>query len=111
MNDGAKGKRPRVIVVGGGFGGLAVARALRRAPVDVVLVDRANYYLFQPLLYQVATSILAPGQIATPIRHLLRAQSNTSVFLGEVSGIDAANKKVLVDYLNKRGQPFDYNYL
>jgi NADH dehydrogenase len=67
---------PRVVIVGGGFGGLAAARALRNAPVHVTLIDRSNHYLFQPLLYQVATAMLAPGDIAAPIRHLLRKQRN-----------------------------------
>jgi NADH dehydrogenase len=64
-------KVPFVVIVGGGFGGLAAAKALRRAPVNVLLIDRSNHHVFQPLLYQVATSVLAPGQIASPIRGLL----------------------------------------
>ncbi len=104
-------KRPRVIIVGGGFGGLSAARALRDAPVDVVLIDRSNHHLFQPLLYQVATSILAPGDIGTAIRQVLAEQKNTSVYLAEVNGVDTAKRQVLVDYLNKRDQPFDYDYL
>jgi NADH dehydrogenase FAD-containing subunit len=104
-------KRPKVVIVGGGFGGLAAARALRDAPVDVVLVDRANHHLFQPLLYQVATSMLAPGEIATPIRQVLAAQKNATVFMAEVSGIDIGRKQVLVDYLNLRARPFRYDYL
>ena len=107
----ASTKRPRVIIVGGGFGGLAAARALRNAPVEVILVDRANHHLFQPLLYQVATSILAPGDIGTPIRQLLAKQANASVFMAEVSGIDTTRRQVLIDYLNKRGVPFKYDYL
>ncbi len=110
MANGTEQKRPRVIIVGGGFGGLAVARALRDAPVEVIVIDRSNHHLFQPLLYQVATSILSPAQIATPIRQLLGSQTNASVFLAEVSGVDAAAKKVRIDYLNKHGQ-FPYDYL
>src|SRR5881275_907438 len=77
-------RRPRVIIIGGGFGGLYAARALRDAPVDVTLVDRTNHHVFQPLLYQVATAMLAPSDIAAPIRWLLRSQQNAEVLLEEV---------------------------
>jgi NADH dehydrogenase len=77
---------PHVVIVGGGFGGLAAARALRRAPVRITVIDRSNHHLFQPLLYQVATAILAPGDIAAPIRHLLRRQRNVTVAMAEVTG-------------------------
>jgi glycine/D-amino acid oxidase-like deaminating enzyme len=87
-------ERPRVVIVGGGFGGVSAARGLARAPVDVTLVDRNNHHVFQPLLYQVATAHLAPGDIAAPIRQLLGGQRNTSVFLGEVTGVDAATRTV-----------------
>src|SRR5712671_7997929 len=80
---------PHVVIVGGGFGGLAAARALRHAPVRVTVIDRSNHHLFQPLLYQVATATLAPGDIAAPIRHLLRRQRNVTVAMAEVTGIDA----------------------
>ena len=88
---------PHVVIVGGGFGGLAAARALRNAPVRVTLIDRSNHYLFQPLLYQVAVATLAPGDIAAPIRELLRKQRNVTVAMAEVTGVDPANKRVLVD--------------
>ncbi len=88
--------RPRVVIVGGGFGGLAAAQALRRAPVDVVLVDRTNHHLFQPLLYQVATAGLAPGDIAAPIRQILRRQKNATVLMGEAVGLDAAARTLRV---------------
>jgi NADH:ubiquinone reductase (H+-translocating) len=104
-------RRPRVVIVGGGFGGLAAARALRNAPVQVILIDRTNHHLFQPLLYQAATSILGPSQIATPIRQVLAKQENASVFLAEVSGVDTVKRKILVDYLNKKAQPFPFDYL
>ena len=78
--------RPHVVVIGGGFGGLYAARALRRAPVDVTLVDRRNHHVFQPLLYQVATAALSPADIAAPIRHILRRQRTRRVLLGEVDG-------------------------
>ena len=79
-----------MLIVGAGFGGLFAARALRRAPVDVTVVDRANYHLFQPLLYQVATGVLSEGDVAPPIRDVLRKQRNTRVLLGEVEQIDLA---------------------
>jgi len=102
---------PRVVIVGGGFGGLAVARALRRVPVCVTLIDRSNHHLFQPLLYQVATATLAPGDIAVPIRQLLRKQRNVTVGLAEVTGVDLANRRVLVNYLGQPDTPFEYDYL
>ena len=80
--------RKRIIIVGGGFGGLAAAKALRNTPADIILIDRTNHHVFQPLLYQVATSVLAPGQIGSPIRGILRNQENTTVILGEVTGGD-----------------------
>ena len=78
----------RVLIVGGGFGGLYAAKALSRAPVEVTLVDRANHHLFQPLLYQVATGILSEGEIAPPLRGVLRRQANARVLLAEVTGFD-----------------------
>jgi NADH:ubiquinone reductase (H+-translocating) len=102
---------PHVVIVGGGFGGLAAARALRNAPVRVTLIDRSNHHLFQPLLYQVATAMLASGDIAAPIRHLLRKQKNVTVALAEVTGVDVANRRVLVDYLGKPDTPYEYDYL
>src|SRR5689334_19810796 len=85
---GAASRRHRVLVVGGGFGGLFATRFLRRAPVDVTLVDRTNHHLFQPLLYQVATGILSEGQIAPSIRNVLRRQPNVRVELATVTGFD-----------------------
>jgi NADH:ubiquinone reductase (H+-translocating) len=87
----------RVVIVGGGFGGLYAARALRRAPVEVTLVDRRNHHLFQPLLYQVATGTLSPANIAAPIRAVVRKQKNTEVFLAEVTQIDVARRQVVLD--------------
>jgi NADH dehydrogenase len=84
----------RVVIVGGGFGGLSAARALRRAPVDVTLLDRSNHYLFQPLLYQVATGVLSPADIASPIRFLLRRQRNATVLMAEVDAIDLTRREV-----------------
>jgi len=84
----------RVVIIGGGFGGLHAAKALRKAPVEVVVVDRQNYHLFTPLLYQVATASLSPADISQPIRYILANQPNVKVLLGEVTGIDLAAKKV-----------------
>ena len=86
----------RVVIVGGGFAGLAAAKALKDAPVRVTLVDRANYHLFQPLLYQVATAALSPADIASPIRAILRRQENTTVLLGEVTGVDLDGRAVIL---------------
>src|SRR5499426_796679 len=99
---------PRVVVVGGGFGGLAAAKALGRANVQVVLIDRENHHLFQPLLYQVATSVLSPGQIAAPIRGILRTQRNTTVILGAVTGVDAHQRCVFVDSADREGVAVPY---
>jgi NADH dehydrogenase/putative oxidoreductase len=88
---------PRVVIVGGGFAGATAARALRHAPCDITLVDRHNYHLFQPLLYQVATASLSPADIATPIRALFRDQPNVRVLLGEVTAIDTTANTVMLD--------------
>src|SRR5260370_7722777 len=76
-------RRKRIVIVGGGFGGLAAARALKRCDADVVLIDRRNHHIFQPLLYQVATAVLAPSEIAAPLRQLAKSQKNVSVILGK----------------------------
>lgn len=89
--------RPHVVVVGGGFAGLRVVRGLRRAPVEVTLVDRRNFHLFQPLLYQVATGALTAGEIATPLRGILKRQPNASVVLGDVVGFDVGRRRVRID--------------
>lgn len=96
MGDGQASARCRVVVVGGGFGGLETVRALADAPVDVTVIDRRNHHLFQPLLYQVATASLNPSEIAAPIRRILREQANAEVFLGNVVGVDRASRKVLM---------------
>ena len=97
---------PRVVIIGGGFGGLYAARALRRAPVEVTVVDRRNHHVFQPLLYQVAMAALSPGDIASPIRWILRRQPNVEVLLAEASGVDPRpNRLILTD-----GE-LDYDYL
>jgi len=86
---------PHVVILGGGFGGLWAARALARAPVRISLVDRTNHHLFQPLLYQVATAGLSAPNIAAPLRHILRDQRNVTVLLGEATGIDPHNKRII----------------
>ena len=79
----------RVVILGAGFGGLETAKTLRRAPVEITLIDRHNYHCFQPLLYQVATAALSPADIAWPVRHILRSQENATVLMAEVTGVDA----------------------
>jgi NADH dehydrogenase FAD-containing subunit len=86
---------PRVVIIGGGFGGVAAAKALRHTSCQVTLIDRRNYFLFQPLLYQVATAGLSPADIAGPIRALFRDQPNARVVLGEVTGVNAARRELI----------------
>src|SRR6267142_7191577 len=92
----SESKRWHVVIVGGGFGGLRAAQGLKSAPVDVTLIDRRNYHLFQPLLYQVATGSLSPGEIAAPLRSVFSRQKNTRVLLGEVVDLDAVSKRVVL---------------
>src|SRR5215510_5599422 len=101
MND-----KKKVIVIGGGFGGLWAVRHLRSAPVEITLIDRSNHHLFQPLLYQVATAGLAAPSIAAPLRYMLRKQRNVTVLMGEVTNIDMAARSVRVD-----GRDIGYDYL
>lgn len=89
--------KPRIVIVGAGFAGLAVAQGLRRLPADITLIDRQNHHLFQPLLYQVATAGLSPAEIAWPVRHLMRRQVNTRVLMGEVTGVETARKVVMLE--------------
>src|SRR5215467_12198305 len=102
---------PRVVIVGGGFGGLAAAKALKNARARVLLIDRTNHHLFQPLLYQVAISVLTPGQIASPIRAILRRQRNTTVILGEVTGVDKERRCVFANSADREHVPIPYDYL
>src|SRR5699024_7759719 len=97
---------PHVVIIGGGFAGLNLARSLRRAPVRITLIDRQNHHLFQPLLYQVATAALSATEIAGPIRDVLRKQQNATVLLGEVTEIDPDAQKIYVGKM-----PFEYDYL
>ena len=90
-------QRPKVVIIGGGFAGIAAARAFKGEPLDVVVIDRTNHHVFQPLLYQVATATLAPSDIAVPIRWILRKQDNVRVVMGEVTAIDVEAKQVMLD--------------
>jgi NADH dehydrogenase len=105
MNDKSHTGRPRVVIVGAGFGGLTVATALAKAPVEVTVIDQRNYHLFQPLLYQVATAALSPADIASAIRTILRGQRNTAVMLARATGIDTNSGEVVAE---DRRIPFDY---
>jgi NADH:ubiquinone reductase (H+-translocating) len=98
-------KRPRVVIVGGGFGGLYAARTFHNAPIDITLIDRTNHHVFQPLLYQVATASLAPEQITAPLRSVLRNQKNTEVLMAEVTGVDTAARRV---YMRDKWVEYDY---
>lgn len=101
----AAAQRPRIVIVGAGFGGLSAAKALKRADADITVIDRRNHHLFQPLLYQVATAALAPNQIASPIRSVVRKQRNTDVILDEVINVDKERREVI---MRDRAIPYDY---
>src|SRR6476659_3018306 len=98
-------KTPRVVIVGGGFGGLAAAKALGKAPVEVILIDRTNHSVLAPLLYQVATAVLAPSQMSSPLREVLRRHKNTTVIMGEVTGVDKAQRCVFVNDADRQQVP------
>src|SRR6266851_10244314 len=100
-------KRLKVVIVGGGFGGLSAAKKLAGKPVDVTLIDRKNHHTFQPLLYQVATSVLSAGEIASPLRHILHRAPNVEVILGEVTDFEADSRRVLLE----DGSELKYDYL
>src|SRR5262244_1827747 len=97
--------RPKVVIVGAGFGGIEAAKALVRAPVDVTIVDKQNHHCFQPLLYQVATAALSPADVAWPIRHIFRRYANTTVLMAEVRGVDTAARIVRADAIEI---PYDH---
>jgi NADH:ubiquinone reductase (H+-translocating) len=111
ISDAMPEQLPHIVIVGGGFGGLAAAKALRDTPVRITLIDRSNHHLFQPLLYQVATAVLTPGQVASPIRSILRDQSNVTVIMGEVTGVEEDRKQVLANNADRQGVAVDYDYL
>ena len=104
-------EQPRVVIVGGGCGGVAAARALRHCDAEVILIDRRNHHIFQPLLYQVATATLAPSDIAAPIRDLVRKQKNLVVMLGEVESIDVEAKRVVVASEDSEAKVMEFDYL
>lgn len=99
--------KPKVIIIGAGFGGLAAAKTLKNADVDILLIDKTNHHLFQPLLYQVATAALSPGDIAAPVRGILHTQKNVSIIMGEVVSIDKEKRKVKMH----NGEEFDFDFL
>jgi len=98
---------PKILIIGGGFAGLNVARALKKAKAEILIIDKTNYHLFQPLLYEVATAAISPGEIATPLREILRNQTNTSVIMGEVINVDLSKKQVEI----ANGDLYGYDYL
>lgn len=102
--------KPRIVIVGGGFAGIAAAKALRHCDAEITVIDRRNHHIFQPLLYQVASSVLAPSDVAAPIRQLAAKQENVSVLLAEVVAVDQQARCVEVEYstIGTKRIPFDY---
>src|ERR1700738_912641 len=98
--------RPKVPLGGAGFGGIEAAKSLRRAPVEVTVIDRQNHHCFQPLLYQVATAALSPADVALPIRHILRKQKNATALMAEIRAVDTSKRLVQIDSVSIR-----YDYL
>lgn len=113
MTSTSKTSRPRIVIIGGGFGGLSAAKALAKAPVDITLLDRTNFHLFQPLLYQVSMAGLSPAEIAWPLRSILRKQKNARVLMLEATSIDLAAREVHVrdDEAEGEQKPLPYDYL
>jgi NADH dehydrogenase len=107
----ARRARPRIVVVGGGFAGIATAKALRHCDAEVTVIDRRNHHIFQPLLYQVASSVLAPSDVAAPIRQLAARQGNVSVLLAEVVGIDLESRSIDVEYVSVGTKKVAFDYL
>jgi NADH:ubiquinone reductase (H+-translocating) len=104
-------KRPHVVIIGGGFAGIAAVKALRHCEADVTVIDRRNHHIFQPLLYQVATAVLAPADVAAPIRQLSARQKNVSVLLAEVIGVDLASRTVEIKYPGAGDKKVAFDYL
>src|SRR3954451_3450308 len=107
LQTAGQGSRPRVVIVGAGFGGLHAAKALRHLPVDITLIDRKNHHTFQPLLYQVALAVLSPAEIAQPIRSIMRDYPNVEVLMDEAVGFDLPEQRVKL----KTGAQLEYDYL
>src|SRR5271168_797983 len=110
-NSRAQSRRQHVVIIGGGFAGIASVKALRHCEVDVTIIDRRNHHIFQPLLYQVATAVLAPADVAAPIRQLSARQKNVSVLLGEVTGLDLGSRSVDVKYPGAGDKKITFDYL
>src|SRR6195256_3279861 len=109
--EAAPAKRKRVVIIGGGFAGIAAARALRRCDAEVVLIDRRNHHIFQPLLYQVATAVLAPAEIAAPIRQIEEKQTNLTVMLAEATAVDLSSRSVTVSYPASGAHKITFDFL
>src|SRR6202047_5236797 len=104
-------RRKRIVIVGGGFAGIAAARALKRCDAEIVLIDQRNHHIFQPLLYQVATAVLAPSEVAAPLRQLSQRQPNLSVLLGEVTDIELDSRRVKVSSPGLPATNIAFDYL
>src|ERR1700744_2919242 len=104
-------KKKHIVIIGGGFGGVAAAKALRHCDADITVIDRRNHHIFQPLLYQVATAVLAPSDVAAPIRQLAAKQKNVSVTLAEVVGVDVKSRTVDAEYPGIGVRKIEFDYL
>src|SRR3981189_3417925 len=109
--EAAATKQKRIVIIGGGFAGIAAARALRRCDAEVILIDRRNHHIFQPLLYQVATAVLAPAEIAAPIRQIEEKQTNLTVIMAEVSAVDLNSRSVTVSYAASGAHKIAFDFL